>query len=130
MKVLSNTLELCIETWDDPGDYPSGAGAGPLPSYDYVAGVDGSLRVELEESDIQGLHKTLFEDYILETVDPELWLDHVKVTKWNMVRVPVEGKQVYDLTAEDIDSSSWEPPSGPEEEYNPEDDYDYNEERG
>lgn len=24
------------ERWDDPGDYPSGAGGGPLPSYDYL----------------------------------------------------------------------------------------------
>ena len=24
-----------VETWDDPGDYPSGAGGSRLPSYDY-----------------------------------------------------------------------------------------------
>jgi len=129
MKVLSNTLELCIETWDDPGDYPNALASGPLPSYSYIAGVDGILRVELEESDVKELQTgdlCSIQDHILETVDPTTGLDHVQVTKWNIVRVPVEGKQVYDLTAEDIDSSSWEPPSRPEEEYNPEDEFDWN----
>ena len=28
MRVVSETLEPYIETWDDPGDYPSGAGSG------------------------------------------------------------------------------------------------------
>lgn len=33
---MHNTLTFDVERWDDPGDYPSGAGSGPLPSYDYV----------------------------------------------------------------------------------------------
>ncbi len=52
MKVLKDTLEILVETWDDPGDYPSGAGAGPLPSYDYIAGVEGELVVELTEEEL------------------------------------------------------------------------------
>lgn len=52
MKVISNTLKLEIGTWDDPGDYPSGAGAGPLPSYSYPECVSGQIVVEVEESDI------------------------------------------------------------------------------
>ena len=35
MKVLSNTLKVEWDQWDDPGDYPSNAGAGPLPSYKF-----------------------------------------------------------------------------------------------
>ena len=52
---LENTLELLIETWDDPGDYPSNAGSGPLPSYDYIAGIEGSLRLRLDETEIADL---------------------------------------------------------------------------
>ena len=51
MKVISSTLKPIIERWDDPGDYPSGAGAGPLASYDYVEYVDGSVVVELGPED-------------------------------------------------------------------------------
>lgn len=51
MKILSDTLEPVIERWDDPGDYPSGAGSGPLASYNYVADVAGEIVLELEASD-------------------------------------------------------------------------------
>jgi hypothetical protein len=33
--ITLNDLHFSIEIWDDPGDYPSGAGSGPLPSYNY-----------------------------------------------------------------------------------------------
>lgn len=52
MKVLKNETSLVIETWDDPGDYPSGAGAGPLPSYDYVSGIDGAFVVSLTHAEM------------------------------------------------------------------------------
>lgn len=40
---------LCVETWEDPGDYPSGAGAGPLPSYPYFAiDLPGEWRVNID----------------------------------------------------------------------------------
>ena len=29
------SMTYSVETWDDPGDYPSGAGGSRLPSYDY-----------------------------------------------------------------------------------------------
>ncbi|NDD54517.1 hypothetical protein EBZ39_11690 [bacterium] len=35
MKIISNDLYCQIERWDDPGDYPNGLAAGPLPSYSY-----------------------------------------------------------------------------------------------
>ena len=52
MQVIKDTLELLLETWDDPGDYPSGAGSGPLPSYNYIAGVEGVLVVELTAEEL------------------------------------------------------------------------------
>jgi hypothetical protein len=55
MKVLQNSLKLEIDTWDDPGDYPSNAGSGPLPSYDFVVCVDGQLLIELEPEDLSDM---------------------------------------------------------------------------
>lgn len=51
MKVIKNTLEVETETWEDPGDYPSGAGSCPLPSYDFVYAINGFVVVELEDAD-------------------------------------------------------------------------------
>ena len=51
MKVIENTLKIEVETWSDPGDYPSGAGSGPLPSYDFVGAVAGTVVVELDDAD-------------------------------------------------------------------------------
>ena len=55
MKVIQNTLKPEIERWDDPGDYPSGAGGGPLPSHNFVAGIDGTLEVELDGAEFAEL---------------------------------------------------------------------------
>lgn len=55
MKVIQNTLKPEIERWDDPGDYPSGAGGGPLPSHNFVAGIDGILEVELDDAEFMEL---------------------------------------------------------------------------
>ena len=44
-----------IERWSDPGDYPSNAGSGPLPSYDYLDGVDGEVRIELTYEELAEL---------------------------------------------------------------------------
>ena len=55
MKVIENTLEIEIERWDDPGDYPSGAGGGPLPSHNFVAGYGGVVVVELDGEERKAL---------------------------------------------------------------------------
>jgi hypothetical protein len=47
MRIVKDTLSVLVEEWSDPGDYPSGAGSGPLPSYKYVAGMEGELVIEL-----------------------------------------------------------------------------------
>ena len=51
MKIITNEFELETETWSDPGDYPSNAGSGPLPSYDYISDITGELIVELEDGE-------------------------------------------------------------------------------
>lgn len=48
--ILHSSLEFSTDTWDDPGDYPSGAGAGPLPS-ETVAYCDGELVLSKEALD-------------------------------------------------------------------------------
>ena len=51
MKVVHNSLKPKIDRWSDPGDYPSGAGSGPLPSYDYIEYYDGTVEIKLEATD-------------------------------------------------------------------------------
>lgn len=42
------------EIWDDPGDYPSNAGAGPLPSYEFEClRSGGEFRIDLNDELIQ-----------------------------------------------------------------------------
>jgi hypothetical protein len=55
MKIISDTLSALVETWDDPGDYPNALAAGPLPSYDYLAGVEGELVVEADAKEMSDI---------------------------------------------------------------------------
>ena len=57
MKTLTDTLEVVTEIWSDPGDYPSNAESGPLPSYQYLEGVDGEIRLELNPDELQELEE-------------------------------------------------------------------------
>jgi len=51
MKLISDTTEVLIERWEDPGDYPNAVASSPLPSYDYVAGIEGEIVVQLDTKD-------------------------------------------------------------------------------
>mgnify|MGYP001561108335 CR=1 FL=1 len=51
MRVLKSTLRPETEEWDDPGDYPSGAGGGPLPSETYVDEIVGEFSVLIHPND-------------------------------------------------------------------------------
>lgn len=62
MKIIENTLELVVDTWDDPGDYPSNAGQSPLASYQYVSGCDGELTLDLSASEYSRLKRAIEED--------------------------------------------------------------------
>lgn len=59
MKIVSDTLEPLVETWSDPGDYPNAVAQSPLPSYDYLAGVEGELKLELTDEEMTELVQTL-----------------------------------------------------------------------
>lgn len=56
-EVVNNTVEYDIGWWDDPGDYPCGAGGSPLPGYAYLDGVSGTVvfRATFEEGDLSFL---------------------------------------------------------------------------
>lgn len=74
MTILENTLESVIETdtWDDPGDYPSGAGGGPLPDYTYqfASDVTGTLVVLVTDKELQ--------DWKGEPSGPEDFLEYIQ----------------------------------------------------
>jgi hypothetical protein len=80
VKTLHSALKLRIETWNDPGDYPSGAGGGPLPSYKFVEGVDGIVIVRLEAEDICAAIQAYLDDNAGEVDHKEPGLT---VTKWD-----------------------------------------------
>lgn len=51
MKIEDADLEVMVDRFTDEGDYPSNAGSGPLPSYSYVGGIEGTVVIRLELAD-------------------------------------------------------------------------------
>lgn len=101
MKMLEDTLEVVIETWDDPGDYPSGAGSGPLPSYDYVAEVVGTVVVELTNEE--------FADEGFSGVEYDL--TGVTVSKWKILKDEFNAElltHTFTLEVEAFDASGYD----------------------
>jgi hypothetical protein len=103
-KVLKDTLSTLVETWDDPGDYPNAVASGPLPSYNYIAGMEGELVVELtaeelaEWKELEG-DDSAIQDFITDTVDPTLPRGITNVNKWLH---QLEGNQLT-LWSEDVE---------------------------
>jgi hypothetical protein len=128
MKILSNTLKPVIERWSDPGDYPSGAGSGPLPSYDYVEYIDGQVVIELGEVEIGNMEGDLsitsVRDYFSDNAGQ---IDHdvsgLTVKVWEVFRV--EGTTVT-LQVEEFECDAPEPDYP---DYEPEYDYEAEVER-
>lgn len=104
MKIVNDTLEVLVETWDDPGDYPSGAGSGPLPSYDYLAGMEGELVYELSHKEykeyLDVIEKESLDFWMTEVSDYKL-PDGIFSAKWQLDKVE-EGENVL-LTFSVID---------------------------
>lgn len=50
IETVSNTLELEIDVWSDPGDYPNALASGPLPSYNYASEISGELVLKVNNS--------------------------------------------------------------------------------
>lgn len=96
MKTLKDTLNACIETWDDPGDYPSNAGSGPLPSRQWVAAVEGELEVQLEADDLEVIAAIRKEEpelseleavavFVNSEAEPDYNLCEAKVLSWEVL---------------------------------------------
>lgn len=84
MKVLENTMEAVIDRWDDPGDYPNALAAGPLPSYDYYAGIEGEAKIEMTPEELEEW-KEFGEDWLHDFLS-DFFCDHfpsVSVTKFD-----------------------------------------------
>ena len=99
MDIISNTLKPVIETWGDPGDYPSGAGGGPLPDRRYVSAVTGGLVVEIDDDDVKFLsdEDTNALEYITEALEHET-LDHgiggLKCPQWKINTSSDSGRRI------------------------------------
>lgn len=113
MKIVKDTLSLLVETWDDPGDYPNAVASGPLPSYDYIEGVEGEVVVELDDDELAAYHEC-----------PEDFLNDLDIERpggvlsWKLVVDKLEGHTMT-LHAEDVEG---DPDWGPDEpDYDPED---------
>ena len=92
MKVLSNTLRPVVERWDDPGDYPSGAGSGPLPSRDYVESIEGQVVVGINRAELDlAEEETVAEVFPAWLADNPGEINHdvptLKVRKWRVKRL-------------------------------------------
>ena len=111
MKILKDTLQTSIETWEDPGDYPSAAGSYPLPSYDYIEEVCGEVQVELNDEELQVLKTAIDEGWVSEWSE-ELELDMpdgVSSIKWG---VKLNGR-IVTLTVNEFEADrDWEPEEG------------------
>ena len=105
MKTIEDGLKLELDTWDDPGDYPSNAGSGPLPSYTFVAGVEGKIVVELEDVDTveQPVTVTTVQLYVDDNPgEVKHDIPGLTVAKWSVDKV--DGKRV-ELTVSDVDGA-------------------------
>jgi|GEM_PF-1740229 len=97
MKVLENTLAVEVDRWDDPGDYPNSIASSPLPSYDYVTGLEGYVKVKLDVDELDLKDSELI-DVLKETGDLDI-PSGIEVTEWSLTR---HGEEVV-FVAEDID---------------------------
>lgn len=110
-----------IEHWDDPGDYPSGAGGGPLSSYQYIDSIDGgTINVKLLPAIIPDLSEPsepkATEEFLSEFADDfaknEWGVDYI--SSWD---IKITG-DTAEIEINDFDSDV--AGAGPEE---PDDDY-------
>jgi hypothetical protein len=68
MRVIENTMVVEIDTWEDPGVYPSNAGGYAMRSYNFVDG-HGHIVVELEENDSLSDFEDQVGDFVESIVD-------------------------------------------------------------
>ena len=80
MKILTDTLEAIIGTWDDPGNYPNGLGIQPMPSYDYVEDIERELVLTLTGKEVDEF--ILCPDDFLVNDIPHHDIENVLITEW------------------------------------------------
>lgn len=116
-RLLDSNVSAESGRWDDPGEYPSGAGSGPLPSYNYLESLDGKIVFEIipeltalfdqAESDGPLPYNEFFEGSLTEIANEhaneELPGIHVM---WDIVR---QGNKII-FSARDFDASEVEMP--------------------
>lgn len=106
MKILSDTTEPLIETWDDPGDYPSNAGAGPLPSYNYIAGIEGEVKVQLSNHEhvefLEFLQDEPLHFWLIEVLGYE-YPEGISEAKWRYQANPHLDTVTLTIWSEDTD---------------------------
>lgn len=114
MKIIKSDFEVIIETWDDPGDYPSNAGQFPLPSYDYVGYVEGECVIELDANELKELEEIGLDhaDHIRDAAIDEV-PSGISVCKWDMTQ---KGNKVI-LEIAEFDAHDYQPPEAPEPDY-------------
>ena len=106
MKVMHDSLNVVVERWDDPGDYPSNAGSGPLPSYDCLVGVDGTIIVELDFDEYKELWDMGTDDWATQNiklpynVTPLTW----HLDNFTMLKKPLFAR--VELSVVEIDPNS------------------------
>jgi len=73
IKILLDTTEILVGRWEDPGDYPNAVASSPLPSYDYVEGIEGEIKLEMNWSEyedfLDNVGCDLLYRWIVESID-------------------------------------------------------------
>jgi hypothetical protein len=80
MRVLKNNLKVTEGRWDDPGGHERVGGMPPTPSHDYIASIDGTITIQLEDSDFSDNALGFMDQLDLEMTDDIL------VNQWRIVR--------------------------------------------
>jgi hypothetical protein len=81
IEVVSNTLKPHFERWDDPGDYPSAAGSGPLPSHTYIDDWEGELILRSDDPDVSW-------DALAAVAEEEDFAEGAIITEWGVTPQP------------------------------------------
>jgi hypothetical protein len=70
MKILKNTLKGEYDRWTDPGEYPNGCAAGPLPDGPLqLVGISGEVVVELDKDEISEIFKEGIDKFLEDEID-------------------------------------------------------------
>ena len=125
MKIIRDSLKAVFDRWEDSGQYPSNAGAGPLPPGPwYVSEVEGELVVELTPDELASAIIVGWDEFVAEETDGIDLPDGVLSVAWqvdSINRFSDERPEVYDPWIITFTCTECEPdqdysgPDGPDE---------------